>query len=384
MTRDLGIFYSAVLLSNISFDMTDWFFPLLANQVGGVALVGQAFLLSSIIGLIAVQIGGWIADGYGRKIALILSSVFSTLSVVVLAFARFLNGFGALVILLNLSLLSLTSLGMSARRAYPAEATAKTGRIGLTSSIFRFILALSQVMFNLLFLLLGLDMLILYLIAMGVVSVLLVFSLKETLAVREVQSLSTRMRRLVPNLKLFHQRRILQFFVLTGPLSYVSLLLPVYLFEAAKIQKSIIAEVYAVIPLPLLLMYPLGGIATDKFGWGKIIASSSFLYGAMLLLIGLPSGQWVTLAIFAGIVISSEIMLLGGQIYIVRITSPQERGATFAAYFAFQGLLAISAPLVGTTLYAIAPTFPFLVAGLTFTLFGLAILKLSRRSAICG
>lgn len=366
-----------------------WILPLLLMQKAGPLLVGVSFALANIEDTVLAFIGGPLADRYGRKPLVILSTLIYVLGSLFLLLSLLQHGFlgQALAFLATMCLYGLTGISSGPGSAIVAESVedknmGKSFALLTTSSLIA--KALGSSILGLVYkenpIAMGFIILALALIA----TVPCLF-LRETLQpthAREPLPVGTPLQTTIRAIRSLGTNFILvaALVVCNGLAHGISgnYYAP-YLEDVLDIDEAVIGIVYSVMTLLQSILLPLAGWIVDRYGSSAALLLGNVVSGVFVLLFSVSLSSSIAIP---AMLVSAGLGVFHGVGYSVTIARLSERSFRATLYGGLEAVwnaMFILGPIIGSALYLARPALTFTVASLLLLLSVVSITRLHFR-----
>jgi len=367
-----------------------WYLPIKLVLMGNTIFAGIVFAVSNIDDVVFSMFGGILADIKGRKPIIIVSTLFYVFGSIFLLSSFYFSKFYAMISIFvaTVFLQGVTGLSSGASSALIVESVEEkfVGRTFSFYSVFSniglisgsFILALIAEKKS--------DISVAYLILLfSILSVMIRMYLNETLKQKKfenfkfswIKSLKERLKSVKGVMFL---TSILFFIILNGLGHGISgNFYSIYIKNILKVREAYIGIVYSIIPISQLILQPIAGYVTDKFGFRYSLLIGNVVAGAFILIFSIVSN--ISIAIFA--MISSAALGafhgIGYQSMVGKLSSENYRATLYSILLSLWNITFVAGPLIGGIAYYTYPKSPFILAGILLIITIVPVLKIKER-----
>ena len=357
-------------------------------QKAGPFLVGISFALANIEDTILAFVGGPLADRYGRKPVVILSSLVYVLGSLFLLLSLLWHGFlgQALAFLATICLYGLTGISSGPESAMVAESVkdkdiGKSFALLSTSSLVA--KALGSFMLGLVYrenpIAAGFIIL-----ALSVIATVFYLFLKETLTPTRAWKQVSLGAHLKATLGAISSLGITSFIlplvvlvVCNGLAHGISgnYYAP-YLEDMLDLNEAVIGGVYSVMTLLQTILLPLAGWIVDRYGSSMALLVGNVFVGVSVLAFSVStSGSMAisTMLVSAGLGVFHGV---GYRVTIARLSERSFRATLYGSMDAVWNAMFILGPIIGGAIYLARPALTFTVASLLLLLTSIPIKQL--------
>ena len=388
--RNIAIMF----LSNMAIGLMDgpmrWLLPLLLMEGGGPFLVGLSFSIANLGDTVIALLGGQFSDRFGRKIMLVISSLFYTIGSLLLFLAFGQRSFNFIIIGMigTIFIYGLSGISSGSTLALITESISEEDA-GKALSLVSFGGLMGRILGSSFIGILFKTKPVEALIAMTVfsaISVLLRLQLKETLQLKpmgENISLIEHLKGTINAIKMLGSLCILSIVVLII-LNGLSLAIcgnyySPYLTENFGLDSAKIGVIFSLLGLIQLLLTPVAGIVVDRYDYGFLngLILGNVLSGGFLLFFSLTHLPFVAVL---SMIISSGLGVfhsIGYDVMMAKISENRFRATIYSGMMAVWNMMFILGPVVGSILYSSSPKLTFFVASALLLVTFIPIKKIS-------
>jgi len=355
---------------NLSFfhGFLHWFLPMQLVIRGGAALAGVALAVANIDDVVCSFIGGLLADRYGRKTVILPSTLLYPIGSVFLLLSFGHDGllwiFAAIVIFLGV-----TSISHGPISAMVAESVGEKS-LGTAFSLFLILSCIARSFGSLFFGAISEDEILAssIILLLSIACFTTMLFLRETLVRGEREPIKFPLTLRAIGLSITQLTTLALFIVFHGLAHGVSgYYYPPYLNEQLRLDEEAIGLVYAILPISYMILQPIAGYVTDKYGvLGPLIVGNA-ISGVFLL--AFCFSPIATIAVVL-MVISASLGTFHAAGYgaLVAKLSSRGRATLYGGLGSVWSTMFIVGPVVGGLLYGADRVLPFLVASVLFML----------------
>lgn len=366
-------FMVAMVLANISGDMSMMLIPLYLNEMGAaITEIGLVFTIISVISLALQVFGGWISDSIGRLKAIAIGSVGGVLGVFMIVWAP---TWQWLILALAVNQIPRAMVGPSFG-AFIAENSKKENRgrvYGMTEMIYQICgivgpplggFLAGQYDYRLMFLVAA----ILYTVAAG---------LRVWMATTMTHTQSTERQDLSWNAFRLSARTLVSMIAAGGLITWIfvtdgirdsayslsSQIEPLYLKEIGGLSTQEIGVVWSIFSIAMLFTPMISGRLSDKYGERVPISAGFFLIFVAFTIFLQVTGFTAFAVVWAIFGLGVGLLSPAYSSLISKVVPHKQLGAFNGIFYGSIGLLALPAPYLGTLMWErISPRSPFMVA----------------------
>ncbi|KUK07962.1 MAG: Major facilitator superfamily MFS_1 [Caldanaerobacter subterraneus] len=368
-----------MVLSNMAIGLMDgpmrWLLPLLLMEKGGPFLVGLSFSIANLGDTVIALLGGQFSDRFGRKIMLVISSLFYTIGSLLLFLAFWKGSLNFIIIgmIATIFIYGLSGISSGSTLALITESISEEDA-GKALSLVSFGGLMGRILGSSFIGILFRENPVKALIAMTVfsaISVLLRLQLKETLQLKSMGeniSLIEHLKGMINAVKMLGSLCILSIvalIILNGlSLAICGNYYSPYLTENFGLDSAKVGMIFSLLGLIQLLLTPVAGIVVDRYDYGFLngLILGNVLSGGFLLVFSLTHLPFV--AVLA-MIISSGLGVfhsIGYDVMMAKISENRFRATIYSGMMAVWNGMFILGPVVGSLLYSSNPQLTFIIA----------------------
>ncbi len=365
----------------------DWMLPLLILEKGDPMLIGVIFALANADDTVMAFLGGPLADRYGRRPIIMLSTSFYVVGCLVLLVAVVSEGLVAIVLISLAAVLLYGVTGVSAgpysallAESVGSRSTGKAfawlalcGRLARASGslVLGFLLTANR------------DLGLLVMLGCASVGLLLHSQLKETLLLprgwdsgasftAHAKEFFAGVRCMLP----LGLLALLGVIVLTGlGQGLTGNYYPPYLGEQLGLDEAQIGLLYSIMMVLQAVALPFAGSFVDRYGHVAGLVLGNVIPGGLILYFALAQSRVLALAAMLAAAVLGAWGGVALPVAVAKLTSLGTRATIFGVSESVFNLTFVVGPLAGGGLYARNPTFPFILGSVAL----LSTILLARR-----
>ncbi len=389
--RNVVIVFATVLILGVVSAFTSWFLPIYLARHGALPLVVSVYTAANLLGIPLVLAGGLLADVYGRKPLVVLSTLLYAVS-----FSLLLLEVQVAVAVAAVLMLFSSALAFSPLTALLGESV-EEDKVAVVFSWKRLVSAIAVSIGSLLvgyLALAGARSLVLVCLVASLVALAARLFLVETALRRVRASVLAETLKILRSagaaFKLQRRIRVIAVAVVVVSLGngIFEIYFPIHLSEDVKLDEPGIGAVYAVGSITSTLFFVVAGHVVERLGWLRSLLLALLAESMLILLLALIPTHlsnttlplMLVALLYALLSLVSSVDQVSGNKMLISITDPETRGTVIASLASLTLLSKVFSPGVGALAAQLGYHVSLVTASLTYLAGSIALLTVKRHA----
>jgi MFS family permease len=364
--RNVVLFIISSMFLSVSSAFFSWLFPIILAKIGSTISVGIAYTVAYAISIPLSLLSGLLADNYGRKVMIIVSTL-----LVMVAYGVIILHLSAVTLLVAIIILEISSiLSMPAMNSLIAESVESTLR-GYAFTIVNFIpyisLAVGSFVLGTIVVQKNFQTVILLTFLLSFLSLLIRLGFNETFIIKYEKSTKVRISsEISKSFKNFNNIKKLQ--SLGIPYIYLSIMailgvaastlysiyIPIYMNFELSLSESEIGVIYTISNIISFTMILMGLLVSIFGALRSLQLALLFMAVPTMLLTFLSPGSLIMVLLLVSIsTLASILSQISSNTFIANFTTEDIRSTVFSSLISLSLLVSLIVPSLGAIIFSL-------------------------------